>query len=118
MTDINTTPAAEFSEPERKVINIDLDKNSIQITSPSDGSVIPNGLAPTTVSIRTDQALRDGQQIRIKLDDSTVATSASTSFSIPQIQRGPHQISAHIIDRDGKSLSKNSINIMVYRPSN
>lgn len=116
---INTTPAVDINEAKRKPSKaINLDINGIQISSPSDGAIIPNGLVPTTVNIKTDQALRKDQQIRISLDGRIISSSSSTSASIPRIPRGQHQISAAIIDSNGKTVAESSINVMVYRPNN
>ena len=119
LPDLNTTPAVEIDEPQRKTSKaIDLDNYTIHISAPSDGAIIPNGLIPTTVTVSTDQALRKGQQIRISLDGRELNTSTSTSHTIPRLARGQHQISANIIDRNGKSLAESRIQIMVYRPGN
>jgi hypothetical protein len=116
---LNTTPAVDTTEPKRKhpkAINLDL--NSIQINTPSDGAIIANGLLPTTVTMTTDQALRQGQQIHIRLNGRLVSKTTSTSTSIPRMPRGQQQISAAIIDSNGKTLAESSIRVMVYRPSN
>lgn len=119
LPELNTTPAVDTSEPKRKYPKaINLDLNNIQITTPSDGAIIANGLLPTTVTMSTDQALRNDQQIHISLDGRLISKTTSTSASIPAMPRGQHQISAAIVDSKGKKLAESSISVMVYRPSN
>lgn len=116
---LNTTPAVDIVEPKQKrpkAINLDL--NNIQITTPSDGAIIANGLLPTTVTVSTDQALRKSQQIHISLDGRLISKTTSTSASIPSMPRGQRQISATIVDSKGKTLAESSVSVMVYRPGN
>ncbi|WP_339678163.1 DUF4124 domain-containing protein [uncultured Zhongshania sp.] len=116
---LNTTPAVDVAEPQRSKVNdVNMDRNTIQISSPSDGTIIPNGLVATTVSVRTGTPLQDGQQIRIKLDGSTITTSSATSHEIPRLTRGQHQIRAILISKDGKNLAEDSSSVMVYLPTN
>lgn len=116
---LNTTPAIDIDEPKRtpkKAVN--LDRNTIRINSPSDGAIIANGLVGITVSTSTDQALRKGQQVRISLDGEVLSTSTSMSTTIPRLPRGQRRIKATLIDQNSKTLSEDSINITVYRPTN
>lgn len=116
---LNTTPPIDINEPKRepkKAIN--LDRNTIRISSPSDGAIIANGLVGTTVSASTDQALRKGQQIRISLDGQVLSTSTSLSTTIPRLPRGQRHIKATLVDQNGKTLSEASIKITVYWPTN
>jgi hypothetical protein len=116
---LNTTPAIAVNKPKRepkKAVN--LDRNTIRISSPGNGAIIANGLVGTTVSTSTDQALRKGQYIRISLDGDVLSTSTSMSTPIPRLLRGQRHIKATLLDQNSKTLSEDSINITVYRPTN
>jgi hypothetical protein len=116
---LNTTPAIDINEPKRKPKEtVNLDRNTIRISSPSDGAIIANGLVGTTVTASTDQALRKGQHIRISLDGEVLSTSTSMSTTIPRLARGQHDIKATLLDQNSKTLSEDRINITVYRPTN
>jgi hypothetical protein len=112
---LNTTPAIDVNKP-KKAVN--LDRNTIRISSPGNGAIIANGLVGTTVSTSTDQALRKGQYIRISLDGNVLSTSTSMSTPIPRLLRGQRHIKAALLDQNGKTLSEDSINITVHRPTN
>jgi hypothetical protein len=116
---LNTAPAIDINEPKRtpkKAVN--LDRNIIRISSPSDGAIIANGLVGITVSISTARALRKGQQIRISLDGELVSTSTSMSATISRLPRGQRRIKATLLDQNSKTLSEDSISITVYWPTN
>ncbi|CAA0078658.1 Uncharacterised protein [Zhongshania aliphaticivorans] len=118
---INTTPSLDIkkSKPKQKPNkNLTADDNRVRIRSPQNNAIIANGLTATTVEVSTDEPLQQDQKIRISVDGNTTITDTTTRLSIPQLPRGPHQITATIINAEGKIVSSDQINVMVYRPTN
>ncbi|WP_373096370.1 DUF4124 domain-containing protein [Zhongshania sp.] len=115
---INTTPATELSnKPPRRATSTSVShSNQITIQNPANGAIIPNGLIPTDVRITTKETVDPSQRIVFELDGHTLASSTSTQYTIPRLSRGPHRISASLLDQNGKTISKDSIDIMVYQP--
>jgi len=116
----NTTPATEVnSQANHRPASTSVSaSNQITIQSPSNGAIIANGLLPTTVSASTKSPLDSSQHIVFSLDNKTLASSSSTQFTIPRLSRGPHRISATIIDEHGRRIGKDAVDIMVYLPGN
>jgi hypothetical protein len=117
--DLNTTPAVEVaaeSETSTKVVSQSV--NTIRIQHPSNGQVFPNGRIPITISISTNSQLMPDQRISFNLDGKTLAESSALQYTIPRLSRGPHQITAAIIDQNGKSISSSTVHIISHWPSN
>ena len=85
---------------------------AIQVTNP-----IPNGLAPTTVGIVTEPALRRGDRWNLMLDGQVAASGTGSSATIPTISRGDHTLELHVVRGGGLVGSSGPKHIFVYWPS-
>ena len=111
---VNTTPASiPGSAPARQVAAPVRAYTKIGIDVPSP---IPNGLAPTTVGIITEPALRPGDSWELKLDGETVASGASGSATIPTIERGNHTLQVDVLSGGSVVGSSNPVEVFVFRP--
>lgn len=79
--------------------------------------IVPNGLAPVTVTLETEPPLRDGHRWRLLLDGALVAESANPLHTFPRLERGPHRIGAEIVDARGEVVAEaDEREIFVYWP--
>ena len=115
----NTTPAVAPSpqhQPFPKVLGPA--PNHLHITQPSNGQVLANGRTPTPVTVNLEQSLREGQRIRISVDDEVLTEGSATSTSIPFLHRGEHQISAELLDHNGRIISSDQVTVISRWPNN
>ncbi|WP_373091230.1 DUF4124 domain-containing protein [Zhongshania sp.] len=117
---INTTPATEVSNtaPRQAPKVTATHSNRITIRSPANGAIIANGRLPTTVRATTKDALEPSFRIVFELDSKTLSSSRSTQHTIPRLSRGPHRISVSLIDQNSRTLSKDTVDIIVHHPGN
>ena len=62
--------------------------------------------------------LKDGQRIRIRVDGKVLSEGATTSTSIPFLHRGEHQISAELVDHNGRIVSRDQVTVISRWPNN
>lgn len=114
----NTTAAVSQSEQqETSHKQLQSIPNQIRIQQPRDGQVLPNGRVPTAVRLSLKQPLQTGQKLRIRLNGNIIEEGQSTSSQIPFLNRGKHQISAELLDREGNILSRDSVSLYSRWPS-
>ncbi len=116
----NTVPAIQMKTRPKKEPKQQAQVNyqSIQITSPEDDSVVAHGPGDFTVVISTKPALKSGDQLQLLLDGKPHQKSSSGSFSVKNIDRGSHSLSARILSKGGNVLkSSAAITVHVLRPS-
>lgn len=113
----NTIPAVSPSPPQQKPKPDNKSRyQALNISSPTDGGIIANGLSPFVISVSLSPALRRGHQLVLTIDGVT-HSSSSTQFSIDKISRGSHTVEARIIDQQGKTLITSPSNsFFVYWP--
>lgn len=97
-----TLPPTE-TKPEKKAVEY-----SIAITSPGAEETVffdENGF---TVSVQFSPALKEGQNVIVRLDGGEVARGTGTSYTLKDVYRGSHMLSAAILDSDGNTLGESS----------
>jgi len=60
------------------------------------------------VAVSVSPSLAKGEQVIIRLDGSEVARGATTSFTLQDVYRGTHVLSAALADNDGAVISESS----------
>jgi hypothetical protein len=92
--------------------------SSLRIDSPAREATV-RGAGDVTVSVSAVPVLLSGQSYQILLDGAVVAGPAETSsFALTNIDRGTHQLSAQIVDRDGAVLIESDVqSLYVHRMS-
>jgi hypothetical protein len=78
----------------------------ITITSPAMEQTLWFDEAGMTVSVEVTPALSEGEQVVLILDGSEVARGSSGRFSLKEVYRGTHILSAAIIDSQGSVISE------------
>jgi hypothetical protein len=78
----------------------------IAIAGPAMEETIWNTGGLVTVAVSLQPGLRMGHQIRIYMDNQQVAVlpAMSSSVQLTDVVRGAHQLSAEVVDENGKSL--------------
>ena len=115
----NTTPAVSPStQPHSFPKVLGPAPNTLNIQQPGNGQVLPNGRTPPPVAVRLAQPLKDGQRIRIRVDGKVLSEGATTSTSIPFLHRGEHQISAELVDHNGRIVSRDQVTVISRWPNN
>jgi hypothetical protein len=91
---------------------------SVSIVSPSDGEAFHSGSGNIQIQVTSTPALQPGHRYEVTLDGQPVGQSTSGSVMIKHIDRGTHEATAHIINRNGIRIrSGNTISFTVHRPS-
>jgi hypothetical protein len=89
------------AQPEQKTVSA-----SIAITSPSKEQTLWFSEEGMAVAVQVSPALRQGEQVVIRLDGSEVARGSGSSFTLKQVYRGSHLLSAAIVDAQGNVISE------------
>lgn len=110
----NTTPALSPASPNQDAPPVSSGYTKAQLVVPSS---IPNGLAPTTVGIVTEPALRPGHTWQLALDGVVMATGSDGSYTFDQLSRGQHQLSLQVLDQSGQTVTSTSADVFVFWPT-
>lgn len=94
--------------------------STFRITTPKDEQTLPTGYAGNIqVELSVEPALRDDHRIRLLLD-GRISQSAlhSEVFMLSNLPRGEHQISAELLDADGRVRHRSEpVTLFVQRAS-
>ncbi len=92
---------------------------SISISSPGNDAQIPTGQRDVSVNLSLSPALHKDHKVQLMVNGAPFGDSFSgTSGTLKEIYRGSHQISAAVIDSNGKTISvSDSVTIHVQRHS-
>ena len=74
----------------------------LTLVSPESERTYFRGEGPLPVTIRIEPALRGGDTLAVMLDGVVVQTGRSLDYSLPEIDRGTHQLSVAVRDRRGE----------------
>ena len=88
----------------------------LAITSPDNEGIIPNGLAPTTVTTSLSPSLAAGHQLRLLVNGMQTTTGTATSFTIPRLNRGTNTLQLEVIEDDEVLQRSETISIFAYWP--
>lgn len=97
---------------------------SVEITSPANDSAVRANDGNITLSVAIDPPLRSGALLRARVDGTLGAQAlpgagqSQASLTLPNLDRGSHQIEAVITDTRGKEIgASNPITVHVQRTS-
>ncbi|MGK0223728.1 MAG: hypothetical protein ACI9ON_002975 [Limisphaerales bacterium] len=78
----------------------------LQVTSPKHDLAIRenSGSVSITVSLTPELSNEHGHALEILMDGETLANAAMTSVDLANVDRGTHNISARVIDEEGRTL--------------
>jgi len=118
---VQTIPAGdsnfEYTPPEESA---EAAYTKLEIVNPESDHVFTGNTGDVTVSVDIQPALNteEGDSLVLSMDGKEVATSASTSFSLTNLDRGTHTIEAHVVNKGNKSLiSSSPVSFTVKRTS-
>lgn len=75
------------------------------ITSPSDDATIRDNAGNVTVSLSSEPALVEGHKIQLYLNGAAYQSAqASLSFTLDNVDRGTHTVSANLLSETGATL--------------
>ena len=110
----NTTPSlTPTTAPDSSTEKAFAGYNRIALGVPSS---IPNGLAPTTIGIELQPALRPGHGWQLLLDGAVQDEGTGGSTTIDRLERGTHQLELRILDASGAAVGTASKEVFVYWP--
>lgn len=82
---------------------------SLEITSPSAEETLWNIQGTLNVSMSLQPALKQGHQVRVYFDGEPRMVSG-TSFQVPEVFRGVHNIQAEVVDATGQLMIRSQTN--------
>ena len=83
--------------------------DSLEFASPGADETLWNIEGVLNVSLAVTPAMQAGHQVRVYFDGKT-QIKQGTSFQIPEVYRGEHNIQAEIIDATGKLIIRSQSN--------
>ncbi|MBB3048479.1 hypothetical protein FHR99_002753 [Litorivivens lipolytica] len=107
----NRTPAVRpRPRPEPKTSTPDNDSSGyeVQITNPSEGQFVRNGLLGINVSANVHPPMLPKHQLEFLHNGNSVSKGSSYTARIERLTPGGHQISARVLDRDGNVLGQSA----------
>lgn len=111
---VNTTPAVAPSAKPGAAKPEFAGYQQVKVVVP--GS-IPNGLAPVTVGLAIEPALRDGHSWQLSLDGQPVSQGRADSYTFPKLERGTHQLGLKVFDAFGKEVASSTpVDVFVFWP--
>ncbi len=105
------------SQPKKRASS-NTSKYSINILSPSNEFSVPPGQRDLIIAVSLQPQLKHGDHIGYYMNGELLGKNTYNNFSIPEISRGEHKLSAKVIDTKGNILSTSgSITVFVHRVS-
>lgn len=92
---------------------------TIAITDPANDSAIRDNAGNLTISVQLQPRLVDGHRAELHMDGKKIrGLSGTESVQLNNVDRGTHQFSARIVDRNGRILAEsNTVEVSVLRYS-
>jgi len=92
--------------------------NAINITDPADETTIRDNTGTVRVNVSLSPALRPGHKLVLLVDGKQKGRSASGSFTLDNLDRGSHSLTAQVLSKSGKTLiSSAPVTIYLFRQS-
>jgi len=118
------SPMSTFkATPSRRTIsNTQVDDakkySTISVTSPADEATIRDNTGTIKVNVALSPALRPGHKLVLLVDGAQKSESTSGSFTLNNLDRGSHSLTAQVLDKAGKTLlSSAPITVYLFRQS-
>jgi hypothetical protein len=102
---VTTRAADPVAEAEPETTNYE----SIDIASPGPEETLWNIGGNLNVAVSLQPSLQEGDQMRVHID-GTPQTVSGTSFVLPEIYRGVHNIQVEVIDQAGQLRIRSATN--------
>lgn len=111
-------PLSEQSKSQKNKNDEPKTYESVTITQPENDYTLPNMEGNLNVAIEVLPKLMDGDSIQLVLDGKPIGGSQSSgAFSLNNLNRGTHSISAKIVNKDNEEVAtSNSVSFHVRRP--
>ncbi|HEC19508.1 MAG TPA: DUF4124 domain-containing protein [Gammaproteobacteria bacterium] len=88
----------------------------LRITSPANEASIRENSGTLKVSVAVKPGLQSGHRLVLLLDGAAKAESTTGDFTLKNVDRGEHTLSAQVVDAQGKVLiSAPSVSIYLHR---
>ncbi|RRV13668.1 DUF4124 domain-containing protein [Pseudomonas saudiphocaensis] len=105
---INSMPAMPVATPTPSRRQADTEPaayyRQLNILQPEADATIRDNAGSLVVSLSSEPALQPGHQYRLLLDGNPITTSDAATLTLEYVNRGTHQLTAEIIDNQGKTL--------------
>lgn len=109
-------PSHSFTPYQPPMLHRKRVRNSVTITSPSDGQTIRNSTGEVTVSVNLGSPLRGGQRLEYMMDGKTLYTGPRTSYRLSNVFRGTHVLTVMLNDGSG-TIKSSPVTFYMHRPS-
>ncbi|MGK0499042.1 MAG: hypothetical protein ACJAYG_000673, partial [Oceanicoccus sp.] len=94
------------------------DDYQLSFNSPTNNTVIANGLVGFVVQANIDPALKQGHLLQLSINGDIHSKAATNQIIVNSIDRGEHMLKLAIINHRGDTItSSDTINIVARRPS-
>ncbi len=113
----NPNPAKYTHKPKQtKQDNGNLYKTFL-VSNPADGAGLRSNDGSVNISLSLQPPLRPDHTINIILDGKKVSNGPNSSVSLQNLDRGTHNITASVVDGDGKQMISTSSSFSLLRAS-
>jgi hypothetical protein len=89
----------------------------VKIIAPPSGETFYSGSGNLDVEVKTSPALISGHRVKIEIDGNLVTEQRKTSFSLSNVDRGTHTLTATILDDKANELATASTTFTLHRPT-
>ncbi len=91
----------------------------VTLIAPAEGTQVPPGQRNLTVAAQVQPAMSDGHSLQFIMNGEPLnQPGSSTSWTIEEIYRGEHRISAQVLDPDGRVVATSApVTVYVHRPT-
>lgn len=118
---INIAPATETTTYSKKINKPEAEEHinyQVRIVSPESGTTLTAGQRNLHIALDIEPALQDGAMAVILLNGKRTASGQNSNLTIEEINRGAHNVSAIITNKNGKTVGQSqSITVNVLRPT-
>lgn len=111
----NPNPAKHTPRPKQP--KQDASYKTFLVSNPADGAGLRSNDGDVSISLSLQPPLRPSHKIIILLDGKEVSNGSNNSVSLQKLDRGTHNISANVIDENGKQLISTSSTFSLLRAS-
>jgi Bacterial Ig domain/Domain of unknown function (DUF4124) len=106
--------ASETKDTEKKARPI---YSRVSIVAPPNGETFHSGSGNLEVKVDMSPDLRPNHRVKIEIDGNLVTEQRKTSFSLSNVDRGTHTLTATILDDKANELATASTTFTLHRPT-